>query len=181
VQTWLHGLGELVMSGFTEKRASDASEQPSGEPVVLTWGAAGAMLPLVERIAADVVRQHDRLALLQPEKNRLDRNRWNLAWPDRARRYRLQEEADDAGKELQEATAELEVLGLSLLHGPTGLIGFPTVVNDRPAYFSWRPGEEKLAFWNYADDLVRRPVPPAWTRQAKEPERRGRGKSGSQR
>ena len=44
------------MSGFTEKRASDASEQPGGEPVVLTWGAAGAMLPLVERIAADVVR-----------------------------------------------------------------------------------------------------------------------------
>ena len=84
MQTWLHGLGDLVMSGFTEKRASDASEQPSGEPVVLTWGAAGAMLPLVERIAADVVRQHDRLALLQPEKNRLDRNRWNLAWPERA-------------------------------------------------------------------------------------------------
>ena len=82
---------------------------------------------------------------------------WNLAWPDRARHYRLQEETADAEKELQDATAELEVLGLSLLHGPTALIGFPTVVNDRPAYFSWRPGEEKLAFWNYADDLVRRP------------------------
>jgi hypothetical protein len=177
----LHGLGESEMSGFTEKRASDAFEHPNGEPVVLTWGAAGAMLPLVERIVADVVRQHDRLALLQPEKNRLDRNRHNLAWPERARRYRLQEETADAEKELLEACAELEVLGLALLHGPTGLIGFPTVVNDRPAFFSWRPGEEKLEFWNYADDLVRRPVPPAWTRQVKEREGRGRGKSGSQR
>ena len=131
------------MSGFTEKRASDASEQPSGEPVVLTWGAAGAMLPLVERIAADVVRQHDRLALLQPEKNRLDRNRWQLAWPERARRYQLQEETADAEKELLEAIAELEVLGLALLHGPTGMIGFPTVVNDRAAYFSGDPARRR--------------------------------------
>ena len=67
---------------------------------------------------------------------------------------------------------------MALLHGPTGLVGFPTVVNDRPAYFSWRPGEAKLAYWNYADDLLRRPVPEAWMRPTKEKERerRGRGK-----
>jgi hypothetical protein len=170
------------MSGFTENRASDASERPDGEAVVLTWGAAGAMLPLVGRIAADMVRLHDRLVHLRPEKNRLDRMRRSLGWPDRARRYQLQEETEGVVRDLQDATAELDVLGLALLHGPTGLIGFPTIVNDKPAFFSWRPGEEKLAFWNYADDLVRRPVPATWTRPpAKERERRGRGKSGSQR
>ena len=168
------------MSGFTENRASDASEQPGGEPVVLTWGAAGAMLPLVGRIAADVVRCHDRLARLQPERDRLDRMRRSLAWPDRARRYEIQEETAGAEKQLHEATAELEGLGVALLHGPTGLVGFPTVVNDRAAYFSWRPGEENLGFWNYADDLLRRPVPPTWMRptKEKEKERRGRGRSG---
>ncbi len=166
------------MSGFTENRASDASERPGGEPVVLTWGAAGAMLPLVGRIAEDVVRCHDRLARLQPERDRLDGLRRSLAWPDRARRYALQEETAAADKELQETTTELEALGVALLHGPTGLVGFPTVVNDRPAYFSWRPGEAKLAYWNYADDLLRRPVPEAWMRPTKEKERerRGRGK-----
>jgi hypothetical protein len=169
------------MSGFTENRASDASERSDGEPVVMTWGAAGAMLPLVSRIAADVVRLYGRLAQLRPEKERLDRLRHDLVWPERARRYALQEEEEHIVKEMQETSAELEVLGLALLHGPTGMIGFPTVVNDRPAYFSWRPGEEELAFWNYADDLVRRPVPPSWTRPAKGSERRGRGKSGSQR
>lgn len=170
------------MSGFTENRASDASEQPGGEPIVLTWGAAGAMLPLVGRIAADVVGLHDRLVRLRPERDRLDRARFTLAWPERARRYQLQEEAAVAQRHLQEATAELEGLGLALLHGPTGLVGFPTIVNDRAAYFSWKPGEESLEFWNYADDLLRRPVPPAWTRpvREKERERRGRGKSGSQ-
>ena len=170
------------MSGFTENRASDASEQPSGEAVILTWGAATAMLPLVGRIAADMVRIHDRLIRLRPEKERLDRLRHSLAWPDRARRYQLQEETESLVRDLQDAMAELDVLGLSLLHGPTGLIGFPTMVNDKPAFFSWRPGEESLAFWNYADDLLRRPVPANWTRPpAKEPQRRGRGKSGSQR
>ena len=166
------------MSGFTENRASGASERSGGDSVVLTWGAAGAMLPLVGRVAADVVRLHDRLARLRPEKERLDRMRRTLAWPDRARRYELQEETDAIGKDLQDATAELEVLGVALLHGPTGLVGFPTVVNDRPAYFSWRPGEEKLAFWNYADELVRRPVPASWTRPVKERDRRNRGKPG---
>jgi hypothetical protein len=169
------------MSGFTENRASGASERSGGDAVVLTWGAAGAMLPLVGRIAADAVRLHDRLAQLRPEKDRLDRMRRTLAWPDRARRYQLQEETDAILKELQNATAELDVLGVALLHGATGLVGFPTMVNDRPAYFSWRPGEEKLAFWNYADDLVRRPVPPSWTRPVKERERRNRGKPGQQR
>ena len=167
------------MSGFTEKRASGPSEQSGGEPIVLTWGAAGAMLPLVGRIAADVVRLHDRLARLLPEKDRLDRMRRALAWPDRARRYELQEEADAILKELQEMAAELEVLGVALLHGPTGLVGFPTVVNDRAAYFSWKPGEESLGFWNYADDLIRQPVPASWTRPPRERQPRGRGKSGT--
>jgi len=165
------------MSGFTENRASEASERPGGEPVVMTWGMAKAMLPLVGRIAADAVRLHDRLARIRPEKDRLDARRRTLAWPDRARRYELQEERDFVLKELQEVGAELDVLGVSLLHGPTGMVGFPTVVNDRPAYFSWRPGEEALGFWNYADDLLRRPVPVSWTRPPREKTPRGRGKS----
>src|ERR1700733_10892220 len=98
------------MSGFTENRASGASERSGGDAVVLTWGAAGAMLPLVGRIAADAVRLHDRLAGLRPEKDRLDRMRRTLAWPDRARRYQLQEETDAVLKELQNATAELDAL-----------------------------------------------------------------------
>ncbi len=169
------------MSGFTEHRASDASERSGGDAEVLTWEAARSMLPLVSRIAADAVRLHDRLAGLRPEKDRLDRMRRTLAWPDRARRYQLQEETGAAWKELQDATVELEARGVTLLHGPTGMVGFPTVVNDRPAYFSWRPGEEKLAFWNYADDLVRRPVPASWTRPVKERERRNRGRPGASR
>jgi hypothetical protein len=163
------------MNGFTERRAP-GTERPGQNDRVLTWGASHAMLPLVGRIAADVVRHQQRLARLQPERARLDRQRQTLDWPGRARRYQLQEEIAAAEADLRQTQAELEGLGVALLHAPSGLVGFPTVVNDRRAYFSWKPGEEVLAFWNYAGDTVRNPVPEAWTKPPKARSRRGRSK-----
>jgi hypothetical protein len=164
------------MNGFTEPRASGASERPGTHERVLTWEDGTAMLPLVGRIAADVRRQVERLARLGPERDRLESRRRTLAWPERARRYQLQEELTEAEKELADARAELEVLGVALLDAAAGLVGFPTVVNDRAAYFSWQPGEEGLGYWNFAGDTHRRPVPADWTRPPRERERRGKRK-----
>jgi hypothetical protein len=164
------------MNGFTENRASGASERPDHNDVVLTWGASHAMLPLVGRIAADIVRHHQHLARLQPEQARLNRRRHTLAWPERSRRYQLQEEIHDAQQDLGQARAELEVLGVALLHEATGLVGFPTVVNDRRAFFSWQPGEEGLGYWNFAGDTVRRPVPASWTKPPRERPRKDRSR-----
>lgn len=164
------------MNGFTENRASGASERPGRNDLVLTWGASQAMLPLVGRIARDVVRYHRQLATLQPERGRLDRARHGLDWPGRARRYQVQEEIVALEKDLLAALAELEALGLSLLDGPNGLVGFPTLVNDRRAYFSWQLGEESLEFWNYAGDTIRRPVPASWTKAPRERVRKGKSK-----
>jgi hypothetical protein len=163
------------MNGFTERRAS-GTEKPGRNDLVLTWGASHAMLPLVERIAVDVVGHQECLARLQSEMAQLDRRRHMLAWPERARRYQLQEEIAVVEADLRQARAELESLGLTLLHGPTGLIGFPTVVNNRRAFFSWQPGEEGLAFWNYAGEGVRHPVPEAWTKPPKPRARKDKGK-----
>lgn len=166
------------MNGFTEPRASDASEHFGTHERVLTWEDGTAMLPLVGRIAEDVRRHHDRLARLGPERDGLESRRRTLAWPERLRRYQLREELAEAEKELADARAELEVLGVSLLDAHYGLVGFPTVVNDRAAYFSWQPGEDGLAYWNFVGDTNRRPVPAEWTRphREKEKERRGRRK-----
>src|SRR6516165_6230418 len=108
------------MNGFTERRAS-GTEKPGRNDLVLTWGASHAMLPLVERIAVDVVGHQECLARLQSEMAQLDRRRHMLAWPERARRYQLQEEIAVVEADLRQARAELESLGLTLLHGPTGL------------------------------------------------------------
>lgn len=163
------------MNGFTEPRASGASEQPGQGEQILTWGASQAMLPLVGRIVADIVAHHVRLMQLQPELQRLDQQRRILTWPQRSRRYAIQDELVSLDRALQENLAELTVLGVVLLDGSMGLIGFPTMVNDRKAFFSWKPGEASLDFWNFADEMVRHPVPESWTKPVRE--NGGRGKS----
>jgi hypothetical protein len=163
------------MSGFTENRAPGASERSGPPDRMLTWHASCAMLPLVGRIAHDLVQHHQRLVQLRPEFAQLERKRRTLDWPGRRRRYQLEEEIKGLEAALQGVLGELEALGVALLERTTGLVGFPTRVNDRPAYFSWRPGEDSLDTWNYAGDLVRRPVPEEWT-QVPRPRSRSRSR-----
>jgi hypothetical protein len=156
------------MSGFIENRASGAPERSGAQDRVLTWHASRAMLPLVERIARDVVELHGRLGRLMPEFSQLEANRRELPWAGRRRRYQLEEEIQATQADLRGVLGELEALGVTMLDAASGLVGFPTLVNDRRAFFSWQPGEEGLLFWNYADDFARRPVPESWTEVPRE-------------
>jgi hypothetical protein len=155
------------MNGFAEHRASETSGASRPKVTLMTWENGTAMLPLVRRVVADVLACQQRLAQLQPERARLERARHHLSWPERARRYEIVDEIAFASDELRRTRAELEALGVTLLHAKSGMVGFPTIVNNRPAYFAWLPGEEKLNFWCFADDHQRRPVPEAWTRPIK--------------
>src|SRR5438105_3792542 len=100
------------MSELNASRAPGASERSGPSERVLTWQASRAMLPLVGRIARDVVTHHEQLAHLRPERAHLERNRRTLDWPHRRRRYQLEEEiaALDAG--LRGLVGELEALGV---------------------------------------------------------------------
>jgi hypothetical protein len=153
------------MSGFTEHQASDASEASGRRDVVLTWATAQSMLPLVRRIVADVVETTGLLLRLEPEKDRLDRRRHQLDWPERSRRYQLGEEIRTTGARLVEARTELEALGVVVIDALEGQIGFPTIVNNRRAFFSWRTSEEEIGTWHYADSRQRRVIPHAWKEQ----------------
>ena len=164
------------MNGFAEHRASETSGTSRSKETVLTWEAGMAMLPLVGRIAADIVACQHRLAHLQPERARLERSRNNLSWPERSRRYEIVDELAVVTNELRHACAELKALGLTLLQPRSGMVGFPTIVNNRCAYFSWLPGEEKLNFWCFAGDTIRRPVPESWTRPVKPAPVKGRSR-----
>ena len=53
----------------------------------------------------------------------------------------------------------------ALLDEVTGRIGFPTMVNERRAYFSWQPGEETLRSWRFADEDADRPIPASWLKE----------------
>jgi hypothetical protein len=157
------------MNGFAEHRASERSGQTRPKETVMTWEAGMAMLPLVQRIVADVV-------VCRQQRARLERARHQLSWPERARRYEITDEIAGVTRELRTTSAELEGLGVVLLHAKAGLIGFPTIVNNRSAYFSWLPGEEKLNFWCFAGDSLRRPVPEAWTKATKAPPVKGKAR-----
>jgi len=120
------------------------------------------MLPLVGRIAADIATHHGRLANMQTELRQLEAKRRTLDWPGRQRRYQIDDDIKTAQTDLRSLISELDALGVVLLEEATGLIGFPTLVNDRRAYFSWMPGEEVLGHWNYAGETERHVVPEEW-------------------
>jgi hypothetical protein len=150
------------MNGSTGNKAFDASEKPERSEVFLSLNTAQRMLPLVQRIVEDILIYQRTLDHLQPEHDRLERKRRTLGWPERQRRYALGEEVAAAEGGLQNAFEEMQALGVSLLDPETGRAGFPTLVNDRRAFFTWQPGEETLRSWHFAGETLCRPIPSAW-------------------
>jgi hypothetical protein len=151
------------MNESTENRASEALEKRRRD-VILTLSAASKMLPLVQHIVEEIVVSQSRLAVMQCEKERLDRHRRDLSWPERERRYHLDEEITLREKDLRAAVGELGSLGVELVDPVSGHVGFPTLVNKRRAYFSWLPGESALQHWVYSDESERRPIPANWAK-----------------
>jgi hypothetical protein len=152
------------MSGSAGNTASSASEKPGRKDVVLTLTVAARMLPLVKGIVADILHNQETLLSLQPEQDRLDRQRRTLSWPERLRRYEVNEDVARAERELEQAIGELDKLGVILVDIWEGQIGFPTLVNGRRACFSWKPGEETLVYWHFEGESTRRPIPPSWSK-----------------
>lgn len=150
------------MSGYS-KRASNPSKSSARTEIVLDLPTVCKMLPLVRRIVEDLQSiEQDHLRLLS-EQDLLDRNRRNLSWPERKRRYDIQDDIDRADQGRRNLVGELEGLGVSVIDSTFGRIGFPTIVNTKPAYFSWQPGEDEVLFWHFAgDNSKRRPIPANW-------------------
>jgi hypothetical protein len=165
------------MSGSTERRTSGAFEKAGGPNVLFTWPVAQRMLPLVGQIVRQLRDESRRLDRMHAEKEELDRMRRTLAWPLRARRYQLQEEIAGVEHNLQTTLAELEGLGVALVDVEAGQVGFPTTVNNRPAFFSWRCDEESLQYWYFAEDTnERRPIPTSWMKSSEKSRRGSSGK-----
>jgi hypothetical protein len=154
------------MNGFP-KRASNHSRAHSREPVVLNLPTVRKMLPLVRHIVAELLEAEQQLGSLLWEQGGLDRNRRNLSWPERQRRYFLQDEITRREQQRRDAVSELEGLGVAVIDSVHGRVGFPTIVNTQPAFFSWQPGEEDVVYWHFAGDSERRrPIPAKWAQEA---------------
>lgn len=149
--------------GTPSNRASrSAGKAARNKNVNLDLNTAKRMLPLVRSIISDIVTIHRHLGELTPEQERLERNRRELDWNDRQRRYTLMDEIRSTEKSLSRAVNELNTLGLKLVDLKDGQVDFPTRINGRPAAFSWKFGESSLNFWHYAGEQNRRPIPADW-------------------
>ncbi len=147
------------------KKNEDWSHDESRPDSVLNLKTVHKMLPLVRTIVADVLARHRQMATLQPQEDRLQRQRRVLNWTQRKQRYLLQSNIADQDQGMQDALEELNQLGVVLLDAENGRVGFPTLVNNRPAYFTWLPGEDAPHTWQFAEENVARPIPPAWLQE----------------
>jgi len=130
---------------------------------VLTWEESQAMIPLVSSIVRDLMGLANDLDRCEEELTGLPRLN-ELDWRGRSKAYALQEQVAAISQDLRNAYLELEGLHLTLLNAETGMVGFPTLVNNRRAFFTFTLGEKSISNWCYSCDPTLRPVPKSWIR-----------------
>jgi hypothetical protein len=110
---------------------------------------ANRTLPLVRRIADDIVRTY---ATWQNSVREFE----ILAANDRAdqpspRGAELQREAQQLATDIASCVRELEQLGLEFKGYDLGLVDFPSLMGDRTVYLCWRLGEPDVRYWHEID------------------------------
>lgn len=150
----------------TPNRASNPAGKNRRKEITLDLTTARQMLPLIKSIVSDIVTSRTTIDTLSPEQDRLDRQRHDLVWQERARRYQVHDEITAAEKKFTTALGELTALGISLLDAERGEIDFPTRINGRPAAYNWKFGEDAVRFWHYSGEAQRRPIPNDWDQAA---------------
>jgi hypothetical protein len=137
---------------------------------LFTVEEANAMLPLVRAIVTDltalsrdVIDRQQRLAHLPPVRE---------ADPNDPYASEMAQFEDDLKKDRQrlhgfvKELLDLGVIAESSLEGPlVGAVDFPTRLDGRIAYLSWKLGESDVLFWREVDAklLDRQPLPSTCT------------------
>ena len=143
----------------------DWSDEESRPETVLNLSTVQKMLPYVRRVIADIQRRHREIDRLNPQEEGLARKRRELSWQQRKQRYAVQDEISLQDQGMRDALDELAMLDVVLLDPVEGRVGFPTLVNNRPAYFTWQPKEDGLHSWQFVEEDVCRPIPQAWLKE----------------
>ncbi len=116
---------------------------------IFTVEEANRTLPLVSRIVADLVREHQQ-------------------WEDKVREFELatvgsspekpdaiaellQFEAQRLAKDIEGYIAELNNLGVICKGMDTGLVDFSGRIDGRDVYYCWKLGEPSVMFWHEID------------------------------
>ncbi len=120
---------------------------------------ANSALPLVRRIAADIVAQYQQLEHLQKRRQKL----LNQEGSDDLRA--LDAIAGQSAKRLNDLIEEIKLIGCELKDWTLGLVDFPAILDGREVYLCWKLGEEQVSHWHevHAGAMGRQPVGETFT------------------
>lgn len=107
------------------------------------------MLPLVRRIAADIVHDYrqwqDAVAAFEVESAASRPDAPNM------RALALQRDAQRVAADIDGYVRELTALGVECKSLGMGLVDFPGEVDGEAAYLCWKLGEPEVAWWHRRD------------------------------
>lgn len=126
-----------------------------------TAGDANRMLPLVRRIAEDIVQDY---ADWQRTLRDIETLAAGVPNAEDTRRLRtMHAEAQRLAVDLDRCVAELAALGVECKAYAEGLVDFPSLRDGEEVFLCWRVGEPEVAHWHPVDTGVagRQPLDPA--------------------
>mgnify|MGYP001382773217 CR=1 FL=1 len=127
-------------------------------PRLFTVDEADRTLPLVRRIADDIVQEYAAFqALLQTFHHHCAGGETD-AGPLRA-------EIEAAAARINGLVRELGRIGCALKGFAQGIVDFPSTLDGREIWLCWKAGEERVAWWHERDAgfLARQPLTEATT------------------
>jgi len=117
------------------------SVRPSRPRRRFTLEQANKALPLVKRVAGDIVRIHSDAMKLQQDMERAESKR----------KAAIQTELESAMHRLEDLVDELSEIGCELKDYQMGLIDFTGRHNGHDVCLCWKVGEEQIAYWHEAE------------------------------
>ena len=109
-----------------------------------TVAQANRTLPLVSRVAGDIVRTHELAMSLQAQIEAVNGD----TPTGRTTAAPLHKRLDAAMDRLQDYVAELATVGCELKDYRTGLVDFVGRHQGRDVLLCWRLGEDRVGYWH---------------------------------
>lgn len=115
---------------------------------------ARSMLPLLRLIVADISLSHRELTDRKSHLRRMLRSHQGKA---RFQVYdqeivEMQKELNAQAGHLDEYISELERLGVILRSAHEGIVDFPTMIDERRAFYTWQMGQEDINDFHWHDE-----------------------------
>jgi len=129
---------------------------PTKTTQIFTIEQARAMLPLLRLIVTDISLAHRELTERKSNLRRMLRRNEGKA---RFQVYdaeiiEIQEDLKNESAHLDEYVSELEQLGVILRSAHDGIVDFPTVIDDLPAYYTWQMEQQEIVDFHRADETT---------------------------